>query len=226
MMSKRFLSNGVWVGVFAAGLLTCSTPAKADSAPTVMYSVSGSAGDWTLDFTVTNNTGQNLYFFGVLLPANDQTGTPAGWQLFGGDRDNSSFGGSSTVYNNNWVDPTDTGVVTPGNSLSGFEALVTTATAPTNVQFFAYTCDDTLHSIAPPCGGSAYAGVGNFNTVDNPGFEGIATNAVPEPRLETMLLVVAVFGVMAGRKGCAASSSRTPDPGRARCDPTRRDRAN
>lgn len=199
----RCLRTWVWVAVFGVGLLAYSTTAKADSIPTVTYTVSGSSGDWALDFTLTDNTDQNLYFFGVLLPATDQTGTPTGWVGFGSDVNNSGRGGSSTNYNNNWINAdSGAGNLTPGNSLGGFDALVTTAAAPTSVQFFASTCDATFLPQAPECGGSAYTGGGNFSNVHNPGFEGIATNAsaVPEPRLVTMLLVMAVFGLMVARK--------------------------
>ena len=202
----RFLKTWVWAAVFGVGLLAYSTAAKADSIPTVAYTVTGSSGDWTLDFTVTDNTDQNLYF----LPATDQTATPTGWQEFGSDWNNSAEGGSSTEYNNNWINSdTGTGNVTPGNFLSGFDALVTTPIAPTSVQFFVYGCDATFGRGSPECGGSAYTGGGNFYGVHNPGFEGIATNAstVPEPRLVTMVLVMAVFGLMVGRKRVHQSSA-------------------
>ena len=56
------------------------------AAPSVAFKVSGSSGNWTLDFSVTNTLGanNNIYFFGVLLPAPDITATPSGWHAYPG----------------------------------------------------------------------------------------------------------------------------------------------
>ena len=47
----------------------------------VTYSVSGSAGAWVLDFSVTNNLGgqNNVYLFGVHLASRDIFYSPANW---------------------------------------------------------------------------------------------------------------------------------------------------
>ena len=74
------------------------------SAVDVSYAVSGSEGDWTFDFSVTNNitAGHHIYFFGVKMSARDIVGSPSGfdpdaWASW----DNTPYGGSVSDYNNN-----------------------------------------------------------------------------------------------------------------------------
>src|ERR1700688_2341763 len=64
------------LGIFLTGL---SASALADPI-VVSYTVSGSSGAWVLDFSLTNNvnSGQVVYLFGVLLPAQDILNSPAG----------------------------------------------------------------------------------------------------------------------------------------------------
>jgi hypothetical protein len=89
--------------------------------------------------------------------------------------DNSGFGGSNTIYNNNWIDLSFGSTnIDPGETLSGFQAISTDVVAPTNVQWFAYAANGT------------YGGNDNFNSATNPGFEGRAT-AVPEPATMAVL---------------------------------------
>jgi hypothetical protein len=147
------------------------------AAPIVSFSVSGSSGDWTLDFSVTNTLGDanNIYFFGVQLPARDITASPTGW-----DPDqwtswnNSGYGGSSINYNNNWI--SFGGEILNGQTLSGFGVHDTSATAPDSVPWFAYAA------------GGTYLGNDHFHTDGNPGFEGVAgSSRVPLP--PTVLLL-------------------------------------
>lgn len=154
--------------------------AQAQRAPTVSYTVSGSSGAYTLDFTVQNNflSGEgDIYFFGVLLDTGRNiVGSPASWDPNAWTTwDNTPYGGSSTIYNNNWIDfASDSTDISPGASLSGFQAMYTGATAPTQVAFFAYAYQGTY-------GGNDY-----FNNPDNPGFEGMAA-PVPEPATFALL---------------------------------------
>jgi hypothetical protein len=127
-------------------LVTACSTARADDPPTVTYSVGGSSNDWTLDFTVDNNTNQNLYFVGVQLPATDVTGAPSSDWCVSPACDtpwsNSAQGGSSISYNNVWIigGVGSVGSIDPGDALSGFTALDTTDLAsPTIVPWFAYT---------------------------------------------------------------------------------------
>src|SRR5271154_4521613 len=105
--------------VLAALVLVCSLSANIGP-PTVTYTVTGTSGDYTLDFTVDNNTNQDLYIFGVALSGRNIAGSPAGfdpneWTTW----NNSGFGGSNITYNNNWIDPTFT-AGPAGTAISGF----------------------------------------------------------------------------------------------------------
>lgn len=171
-------------------LLASSLVTGAMAAPLVDYTVSGVSGNYALDFSVTNNlgSGQGLYFFGVKLGARDIVASPSPfnpntwttWQ-------NSGFGGSFTVYNNNWIDSKNVGI-SNGNTVSGFTVHITDVTAPTSVSWFAYGF------------GSAYQGSDNFNSQDNPGFEGLASpRAVPEP-MSMIAMGAGLVGLMARRK--------------------------
>lgn len=161
----------------------------------VSYSVSGSPGNYELDFSVTNNMlawpTQNIYFFAVQLSVDNITGSPltfannapADWNPFG-------FGGTNTNYNNTW-----SGFVAPytnflpGMTLSGFTVAIPDLVAPTEVPWSALSIS--------PGRVDLYTGGENFNPPgiqgqENPGFEGIATpsntSAVPEPSSLVMAL--------------------------------------
>jgi hypothetical protein len=157
-----------------------SVGAFAQRMPTVSYTVSGSAGNWTLDFSVKSNflNGEgNFYFFGVLLDTGRNiAGSPAGWDPNTWTSwNNSGFGGSNNNYNNNWIDLSFGATnIAPGATLGGFKAVSTAASAPTAVNWFAFAANGT------------YGGNDNFNSSTNPGFEGVA-NAVPEPATMAVL---------------------------------------
>lgn len=159
-------------------LLAFATAAlSASAAPLVSYTVSGSAGAYVLDFSVTNTLGgtNQIYFFGVQPPT--RTGDPLGWDDRGGY--STAFdGGSGRVYASSWIDlnATQTNVgpnaIQPGDTLSGFQ--ITVASLPTSgINWFAYAF------------GGTYAGGDNFKNQRNPGFEGRAfeagASAVPGP---------------------------------------------
>lgn len=161
------------------------------AAPIVVFNVSGSPGDWTLDFSVTNTLGgtNDIYFFGVKLPANDITGIPTGWDTWG-DVNLVLVGGPDIVFNNNWLfyfspfyEP-DINLIQPGETLSGFVAHDTSATAPTSIPWFAFAA------------GGTYLGGDNFNTTINPGFSG---TAVPLPS-SLLLFGPGLIGLAAMRR--------------------------
>lgn len=189
----RLLRTLVKVGLLfiVAGLLAAS--ASADPID-VTYTVSGSSGDWILDFSVTNNlnAGQDVYIFGVLLPTTDILASPSQWvnpATFNPDVD----GGPNVTFNNIWHLPVSTvgytNAIAAGNTLSGFEAVDTSAAPPSFVEWYAYSADSTSGGTAP------YTGGGNFNAgfilegfaspEENPGFIGTAT-PTPEPSLLLM----------------------------------------
>lgn len=157
--------------LLAVAVLLMSVPAMA--APAVSYNVSGSSNNWTLDFSVTNTLGDGneIYFFGVQLPARNITASPTGWNPdIWPSWDNTGYGGSSIVYNNVWIRSGSQYAILNGQTLSGFEVLVASTAAPTSVPWFAYSTGD-------------YTGNDYFHSRGNPGFEGTAGagNAVPLP---------------------------------------------
>ncbi|HXY53066.1 MAG TPA: PEP-CTERM sorting domain-containing protein [Nitrospirota bacterium] len=156
--------------------------------PVVTYTVNGSANNWTLDFSLTNNLGGSnlIYFFGLELPARDIIGTPAGWYPDAWKSwNNHAYGGSNIAYNDVWINENlfvdHANFISDGQTLSGFSVLDTRdLVAPTSVNWFAYGKFGT------------YGGGDNFNSSFNPGFEGITSDpstAVPEP--STILLITA-----------------------------------
>ena len=155
----------------------------------VNYSVAGSSGDWTIDFSVTNNLGgtNGLYFFGTALSQRDITGSPTGyspdaWQSW----NNSPYGGSNRTYNNVWI-----GALIPsGVSEDGFRVHLTDASAPTSVNWFAFAQQ------------GSYNGPDHFWAATNPGFEGVArldTGATDVPEPASLLLVLLGAGMMVRR---------------------------
>jgi hypothetical protein len=167
----------------------------------VSYTVSGTPGNYDLDFSVTNNMTawhQNVYLLGVSLSGFDVASSPSPFFSLGATTLNFAFyGGSNTQYNTNWqADPTQMDLF-PGNSLSGFVAHDTDLIAPTAVSWFAFSRDEVGFDNEP------YTGGGNFNgafSFSNPGFEGLATPAaasVPEPStfvLTCVLLCILTIG--------------------------------
>ncbi len=135
--------------------------------PTVTYSVSGTAGDWAYDFTVTNNMAvgePELYFFGVLMAERNIYSSPVNWNPDA----QTSWRCTSIIYNNIWITPYNE-IPSGGGQLSGFKLYSTSQTAQTDVNWFVYGS-----------GGSIYSGSGYTNSASNPCFEGVAT-VVPEP---------------------------------------------
>ena len=159
------------------------------AAPTVSFNVSGSSGDWTLDFSVTNTLGDSndIYFFGVDLPAGI-TASPSVWDP-SASWNNSLNGGSSTNYNNVWLtNPSGGNVILDGHTLSGFDVHDTSATAPTSVQWFAYAANGT------------YLGGDNFYYAYNPGFEGFASpSSVPLPP-SVLFMGTGILGLVGWRR--------------------------
>ncbi|MEO5988973.1 MAG: hypothetical protein ABIU54_06020 [Candidatus Eisenbacteria bacterium] len=156
------------------GLALFGALATAQAAPVdVVFSVSGSTGNWLLDFSVTNNLGgtNNLYLFGVYSPPRDVAGSPAGWDPNAVNAYNpGSYGGTNTNYDNLWITgPGGVSTITTGHTLAGFQVKSTAITMPSAVKWMAVSS------------GGTYLGAGcSFicgPPYDNPGFEGVAAPA-------------------------------------------------
>ena len=109
-------------------VMTSSAASKVSHAGFILvsYTVSGTPGNYDLNFSVTNNMTtwhQNLYLFGVSLIGFDVAGSPPPFGSLGATTLNFAFyGGSNSQYNTNWrVVPPLNGLL-PGNTLSGFIA--------------------------------------------------------------------------------------------------------
>jgi hypothetical protein len=145
---------------------------KASASPVdASYTVSGTSGDWTYDFSVTNNLGgtNDIYAFAVLLPTATLTTAPANWIPI------------TTPTYKQWcyISCNTTGGVLPGQTLGGFDFHDTTPNFETTISFLA----------------TAFGG-----DLGNPSIPGVAS-AVPEPSTWAMLLLgFAGIGFMAYRR--------------------------
>ena len=162
-------------------MLTVAPNVRADSAN---YALSGSAGNWTLDFMFTNDLGisnLDIYFVGINLSPGSFVSAPPNWTDYGG------YIGFNITPLNYGVSISD--MIQNGESLGGFVVQSTSANAPTSVDWFAYHYDWTG-------GGASYFGDGN------PVFFGTANvAAVPEPETYAMLLAgLGLLGFAARRR--------------------------
>jgi hypothetical protein len=148
-------------------LLALTTTAHANPVE-VTYTLSGSAGAWVLDFSVTNNLGgQNeIYVFGVQLSTTNIAGSPSYWAPQSSYNPGPGCCGDGTpgpdiTYNNVWhVDFSLSQGIPSGSTLGGFEVIDTDTLAPSVVPWWVYAVDGT------------YTGPDYFHRPDNPGFAG------------------------------------------------------
>jgi PEP-CTERM motif len=210
-----FNSRVIRIASFSAKLaalcvLVIAISASAFAGPVgVTYTVSGSAGAWILDFSFTNNVvaGQQLYFFGVNLPQNE-VGIPSGWLNYWHQNPSDTtfnpaldaFGGPNQTYSNLFhLSAISLGEIAFGATMSGFEVQVNTPTAPTSVQWFAFSADfagghpylgdqEFLYTSESACMAN-----GNSSCLqqeeENPGFVGTAYEAGATPEPSSLLLL-------------------------------------
>jgi len=158
MLSKMFF------GVSAAVTLLLGAFAPAAASPIdVTYTVSGSAGNWLYDFSVTNNLGgaNQVYIFGVKLGSvaiDGISGSPSTWIDLGAATsvlplNNAGLGGSSIDYWDYWrnghANFDDT--ISSGQTLSGFKVLDTSQTLFTTAAWFAFSLNQTGASPTTGC---------------------------------------------------------------------------
>jgi hypothetical protein len=157
------------------------------------FTVSGTSGDWTLDFDVANNltgTDLSLYFFGVVVDGGTVAGNPLDFSSTAYSTwNNVVYGGADLTYNGVWIN--NGHVDYAGQSLDGFVVHSTSVLAPTSVEWFAFFS------------GSQYSGPTKLNTENgNPGFGGSATvaSAVPEPSSLALMLAGVGMAAFLGRR--------------------------
>ncbi|WP_229207456.1 MULTISPECIES: PEP-CTERM sorting domain-containing protein [unclassified Duganella] len=182
--------------ILAVGLTT----GAAKAAPIdFTYTVSGTTGNWTYDFSVTNNLGYlwQIYLFGVSLPnatnPNSTLGMTTGYMThFSHFTEN----GSTVDFNVNWVDRFTYKGVEPGQT-GHFIVSDTSTSALTEINWYAYayTGNSSDHYTGGPHLGSAYA----------PGFQGLNETILPIPEPETYAMLLAGLGIL----GFAARRKRT-----------------
>ena len=159
----------------------------------VSYTVSGSPGDWTYDFTITNNIGgtNDIYAVVIPLPSSDSIiGSPSGWGGVG------TFAHLEWCYNGNCGFFGTTNLA-PGQTLSGFLVQDTSLSAMTSVQWTVFA------------EGGTYTGSDNINPNNpgNPGFTGTATTPLPAalPLFATGLGGLGLLGWRRKRKAQAVA---------------------
>jgi hypothetical protein len=183
------------IKALVAAALVAAAGAAAAAPVDTTFTVTGTTGDWTLDFDVANNmtgTSLSLYFFGVAIDGGTVVGNPLDFSSTAYPTwNNVVYGGSDLTYNGVWIN--NGHVDYAGENLDGFLVHSTSVDAPTAVEWFA------LFS------GSQYSGLSSFSTEDgNPGFVGSAASqvsSIPEPSgLALVLAGLGVAGFLAKRR--------------------------
>ena len=173
----------------------------------VTYSVSGSAGNWALDFSVSNNIAaayaQSVYTFGVHVPGWVSQAPAPGW-TYNQDLNTVTQGGPDLIFDPTWIGFPPLGWIGTGHTASGFVVNTTSVAAPASVDWFAYSART---------GAATNLGVvpGAVNGHEFlPLFVGTATaqlSAVPEPSTWALMGtgLLAVGGVAARRRKGSAT---------------------
>ena len=174
------------IKALVAAALIGATGAAAAAPANTTFTVTGTSGDWILNFDVANNltgTDLSLYFFGVAVDGGTVVGNPLDFSSTAyGTWNNVVYGGADLTYNGVWSN--NGHVDYAGENLGGFLVHSTSVIAPTSVEWFAFFS------------GSQYDGLSGLTTeVGNPGFGGTApqVSAIPEP--SSLVLILAGLGV-------------------------------
>jgi len=170
----------------AAASFTLSGPAGAAPPVEVSYQLSGSPGQWVLDFSLTNNVPSTndelgVYLFGLILPGGSGAlSSPDNWPVFFSPVSTDVLRGSGKTYTTNWLDY-QYGIALPfGQTLSGFRVSDGEQSAPNGIDWVAYAIGPAGPDVNIVYTGPSTDYIGPV--AYNPGFEGTAfpTN-VPEP---------------------------------------------
>jgi hypothetical protein len=149
----------------------------------VTYTVSGSPGAWSYDFSVTDNlTAFSIYYFGVSFSADHITASPTGWGDHGMGSATAEDGMS--FYDVWRVTTPYISSISPGQTLGGFDVLDTSVTPLSSLSWFAYGLlltdpndfDTSANYTGPGCF-TCTSPTGNYN----PGFAGTPTVAAVTP---------------------------------------------
>lgn len=202
------MRTGPWrIGVFSAVLSLWMTGSAA-AGPIVAVTTSGTAGDWTLDFLLTNDVGggMRLNFFGLVLPSSETVvGTPNPWfndpgMLCHGpgctspELDYFNFadlGGSSLQYNVAWRAesyPPGATALPDQQLLDGFRVHLTSMQLPEQVSWAV-----VAGYYGDPVGGQPYTGSPLFE-------ESVSLPTVPEPSTLLLMATGASFLVRGYRR--------------------------
>lgn len=176
----------------------------------VTYTVSGSAGAWMLDFSLTNNinSGQVVYFFGIVAPTQDITNLPTGWTNCANGCTTTTFnfsgaGGPNITFNDIFhAGALSADTIPFGNTLSGFDVEINSVAPPTSIQWFVAGADITPNGTSPYLGGGEMKyGPASFCTAngyanctqedeENPVFiERTTASGTPTPEPSSLLLL-------------------------------------
>lgn len=171
-----------FVIAFGSASLAQATPVSAS------YTTSGSAGNWTYDLTLTNNTGnQYLYFVGADVAGGKSSGTPSDFSL------NSPYAFGDVSYSAAWI-----GVAAkplpPSTTLSGFKITSTAQTAQASINMFAYG-----HNYGIAYEGSDYLGGLPTRPVFAFTAQRVVSTDVPEPA-SLALLGLGLAAICVGRR--------------------------
>ena len=185
-----------------AGAMTLALSWASAAPVDVGVSTTGSAGDWTFDFTVANNIfhpeDAQIFLFAVEFGGpGDMVGAPFTFLPVGPISALPSDGGPVADYSFGWIDiglDSDDGVhLDPGTSLGGFAIHTDSLTAPGSISWIvaAYAGDDDINDDDP-------AGLGYVT------YQGVITtgvSAVPEPSTYAlMLLGIGALGLRRERR--------------------------
>jgi len=186
MNISKHLTKTALAGAMSLALSWASAAAPVD----VSVATTGSAGDWTFDFTVANNIftpeDAQIFLFAIEYGGpGDMVGAPFTFLPVGAITALPSDGSPPADYSFGWIDiglDSDDGAhLDPGTSFSGFTIHTDSINLPGSFSWIvaAYTKDDDRHDDDPAgLGYVTYQGV-----IDN------SVTAVPEPSTYALMLL-------------------------------------